>query len=73
MTRPKPQRALPDPLLSINETADYWGTSTDTVEQKIKTGELPAVRLGPRLVRIRLRDAEALLEPVQARPDDVVA
>ena len=64
MTRPKTNRTLPDPLVSVRELADHWGTSTDTVEQLIRSGRLPAVRLGTKMVRVRLSDADALLKPV---------
>jgi excisionase family DNA binding protein len=67
MTQPKSQRTLPDPMLTVVEVADWWGCSVDTVEAMIRRGELAAVRIGPKLVRIRITDAEAAPRPVQAR------
>ena len=64
MTRPKSHRPLPSPLLSMGELADYWGCSTDTVAEMVAHGDLPAVRIGPRMVRVRLSDADAVLRPV---------
>ena len=48
MTRPKTTRTLPDPLLSINELADYWGCSPDTVIEMIRSGDLPPSGSDPR-------------------------
>ncbi len=40
------------PLLSIPETAEWLGVSVATVRRMIARGEIPALRIGPRLVRI---------------------
>lgn len=64
MTQPKPRRALPDPMLTVVEVAHWWGCSPDTVEQMIRRGDLAAVRIGPKMVRIRLADAEAAQHPM---------
>ena len=39
-------------VLTVKETADLLGVSADTVSKLVKTGQLPAIRLGKRTVRI---------------------
>lgn len=39
-------------LMTINQIASRWQVSTETVERRIRRGELPALKLG-RCVRIR--------------------
>jgi excisionase family DNA binding protein len=45
------------PFVSIRELAQYWGVSRHELYKQIDAGTLPAVRLGPRLYRIRTTDA----------------
>jgi excisionase family DNA binding protein len=45
------------PYVSIRELADYWGVSRYELYKQIDAGTLSALRLGPRLYRIRTRDA----------------
>jgi len=47
-------------LLKVNEAAKYLNVHPNTVRRLIKTGELHATRLGPKTIRIRLSDLEAL-------------
>jgi excisionase family DNA binding protein len=47
----------PRPFVSIRELADYWDVSRHAIYKQIDAGTLPAVRLGPRLYRIRTIDA----------------
>jgi|GEM_PF-5209267 len=55
----------PDALLSIGEVArDRLHCSEETVRRMISRGELSAVRIGPRMIRIRLRDLERAMRPV---------
>jgi excisionase family DNA binding protein len=49
-----------EPLLTVEETAAALRVCTRTVRRAIKSGELPAVRLG-RQYRIRRRDLEWFL------------
>jgi excisionase family DNA binding protein len=42
--------------LTIPQAAESLGVSTDTVRRRIADGTIPATRLGPRLIRIRLSD-----------------
>lgn len=51
------------PNLSIADVADYLGVTTRTVQSMIADGRLTAYRLGPRVVRLRLADVDAALQP----------
>jgi excisionase family DNA binding protein len=50
--------ALPA-LVSVSEIAEATGLSTKTVRRLIAAGKLPAVRLGPRSLRV---ERETVLE-----------
>lgn len=41
-----------EPLISIDEAAAHLGVSAKTVRRMISRGDLKAVRIGPRLIRI---------------------
>ncbi len=47
-----------DPL-TIRDAAAHFGVSTKTVRRWIASGDLPARRVGPRLVRIDAADVAA--------------
>ena len=47
---------------AMNSTANAVNTVSNTVANMTASGELRAVRIGPRLVRYRLRDIEAYVE-----------
>ena len=49
------------PLLSMKQAAALLGFSLITVRRMIQRGELLALHIGPRAVRIRLEDLEALI------------
>lgn len=52
-------------LLTISAVAtEVLYCSEDTVRRMIARGELPAVRIGKRLIRIRRRDIERAMRPV---------
>lgn len=53
-------------FLSIAEAAEYFGVTTRTIHRYIKDGRLPASRLGPRFIRIKVADLDALLSPIPA-------
>jgi excisionase family DNA binding protein len=44
--------------VTIAAVADRWNCSRDTVERRIKSGHLPAVRVGGKTLRIDLADLE---------------
>ncbi|MCQ2378019.1 MAG: helix-turn-helix domain-containing protein [Victivallaceae bacterium] len=50
------------PTLTIEETARELGISIELVRQKCNDGELPHVKLGPRLYRIKPVDINAYIE-----------
>ncbi|WP_166390344.1 helix-turn-helix transcriptional regulator [Nocardioides ochotonae] len=58
--------------ISLREAAAELGVSVDTIRRRIADGTLPAERIGPRLLRVRRSDVEAIARPVpgpeQAKP-----
>ena len=49
-------------LLSTQEAADMLGVHVQTVRQYIRRGYLPAVKISPRLYKIRPEDLEMFIE-----------
>lgn len=49
-----------------DEAARALDVTRRTIDQYIADGTLPAYRFGPRLVRVRWTDVEALLVPIEA-------
>ena len=43
--------------VTVNELARYWTISRKQIYKQIEQGNLPAIRLGPRSLRIRTSDA----------------
>lgn len=62
ITRPPKEGLLP-PLVDIPQTAKAFGVSVKTVRRRIEDGTLPAVRFGPRCIRIRREDVLKLMTP----------
>lgn len=59
---------------SIADAADTYSVSTKTIRRWIASGRLPAFRVGPRKIRVRVEDVDALARPIPtAPPDDNVA
>ncbi len=54
-------------FLTIAEVAKQYQCSTRHVRRLIASGRLRAYKLGVRLVRIRVADAERALRPIQAQ------
>jgi excisionase family DNA binding protein len=66
----EPGTAVPEKLYSPEEAAEYLGVHVQTVRTWIRSGRLRASRLaGQRALRIRARDLESVLEPVD--PNDL--
>jgi excisionase family DNA binding protein len=57
-------QALPTEWLSVDDVSQALGVTAHTVRNWIAQGSLAASRIGPRLIRIRRADLEAMLEPV---------
>jgi len=51
------QNELPKPLLTKKRVAEILDTSEKTVDRRIRSGELPAIRDG-RIIRIRPEDLD---------------
>ena len=49
---------------SLDEAAEHLGVTTKTIRRYIARGILPAHRFGPRLIRVRLSDLDALVTPL---------
>ena len=49
----------PKPYVVVAELAEYWGVSRRQIYTLVQMGALEAIRLGPRLLRIRTRLALA--------------
>jgi excisionase family DNA binding protein len=47
----------PEPYVTVAELAAYWLVGRKQIYKQIEAGMLPAIRLGPRLMRIRTVDA----------------
>lgn len=61
---------MSDTLLTAAEVADQLRVSTMTIYRLIRSGELPAVRVG-RNYRVRQRDLDAYLDAQVVDPDDL--
>ncbi len=53
-------------LLTVSEISEQYGLHPNTIRGYYRSGQLPAVTLGPRMIRIRRSDIEHLLTPYQA-------
>ena len=47
----------PEPYVTVAELAEYWLVGRKQIYKQIDAGTLPAIQLGPRLLRIRTADA----------------
>jgi excisionase family DNA binding protein len=64
--------------VGITEAATYLDVTNKTVRKLIATGELPAYRLGAKILRIKLADLDAVCKPLpsgaaSARPETTAA
>jgi excisionase family DNA binding protein len=55
--RPRDLQSHPEPFLTIQDLARYWGVSRRLIYKQVESGVLPAIRIGPRSLRIPTRDA----------------
>ena len=61
----------PEPYVTVAELAEYWLVGRKQIYKQIDAGTLPAIRLGPRLLRIRTVDALAFERSANMRPSAV--
>jgi len=54
--------------VTVGELAKYWVVSRKQIYKHIEAGTLPAIRLGPRLLRIRTADAIEFESRAKMRP-----
>ena len=57
-------------LLNYTEAAQILGCSRHTIARMVERGELASVRIGPRLVRVRGEDIDALIDDVRTAASD---
>ena len=50
--------------IDLTAAAEYLGVSVITLRRRIAEGRLPAYRLGPRAIRVRIADLDALMQPI---------
>jgi excisionase family DNA binding protein len=66
VTAETPRRTQFGDLLTIRQVAEYLGCSETTVRNRTREGSLKAVRMGPRMIRIRRDDLDEILQPYDA-------
>jgi excisionase family DNA binding protein len=54
------------PFVTQVEAAEYLGVTDRTIRQMIADGRLRAYQLGPRVIRLRLDEIEAAMQPVDS-------
>lgn len=52
--------------VSLQDAATIYAVSVDVLRQRIATGDLPAVRAGRYLIRVRIDDLKRLFLPIPA-------
>ena len=57
--------------VSVGELASYWRISRKQIYKQIDAGTLPAIRLGPRLFRIRTCVAREFEENARLSPGQI--
>jgi excisionase family DNA binding protein len=60
----------PEPYVTVAELAAYWLVGRKQIYKQIDAGTLSAIRLGPRLLRIRTNDALDFERLAKMRPPD---
>ena len=64
---------MPGKLISIREVCDHYGLSDKTIRRKIKTGDLTAYRVGPRLLKLDAEQVQAALLRRPANANDIAS
>jgi excisionase family DNA binding protein len=55
-------------IMTRDEAAKYIGKSVETLDRWIKSGLVPAYRLGPKTILVRKSDLDKLLRPIMEVP-----
>ena len=58
------------PVLSVQELAERWAVDVKTIYQAIELGQLPAIRLSRRVIRIPTAAIEALERGQRSDPNE---
>ncbi|MET4157958.1 helix-turn-helix domain-containing protein [Agromyces sp. PvR057] len=61
---PEPPTVNGSEWLTLREAAERLRAHPGTIRARIASGALPAYRIGPRGLRLRVADVDALLRPV---------
>jgi excisionase family DNA binding protein len=61
-------RSHPNAYVTIADLATYWGVSRKQIYKQIQAGTLGAIKLGPRLLRVRTIDAARFEHDARMRP-----
>lgn len=64
--------ALTDDLLSVPEAAKRLSVSHSTIWRWIRSGDLPAHRVGPKRVRLRVADLDRMVAPAGRRREAIL-
>ncbi|GIG23333.1 hypothetical protein Cch01nite_40570 [Cellulomonas chitinilytica] len=67
-----PSESNPAAFVSVADVADELAVTQRFVRRLIADGELPAVKIGTRLVRVRRADLDGILRPVAALSPNAV-
>ena len=51
-------------MISIEQAAEMYGVGRQTIRRLISDGEVPAVRVGKRVIRLDVNDLERAFKPV---------
>ena len=71
MTTPRTPRVVKQLWISLREAALIYGVSTYTLRRRIASGDLPAVKLGYKIIRVRIEDLNKLFPSLPTtRPQD---
>lgn len=53
---------------SLSQAAERTQISIKTLRRRIATGDLPAYRSGPKILRVDPKDVDNLMRPINATP-----
>ena len=62
-----------DLISSLQDLADRWGVSVDTIRRRVAAGELQVVRLSPRRIGVRASEEQRYLREREGAPPSAAA